>query len=105
MILVMLFNLLILFGMLWLVLQGIKILLSVVLDIFNEMFDLDIFKVSYATKSKLKRYARACMKPLGIVLLAAVAAGILYAGWICNLKFTNYLKDNTIDSKYERCAN
>ena len=96
----MLFNLLILFGMLWLVLQGIKILLLVVLDIFNEMFDLDIFKVSYATKNNIKRYARACMKPLCIVLLAAVAAGILYAGWICNLKFTDYLKDNTIDSRY-----
>ena len=98
----MLFNLLILFGVLWLVLQGIKILLAVVLDIFNELFDIDIFNVSCAIKSKLKRYARAYMKPLGIVLLAA---GILYVGWICNLKFTQYLKENTIDSKYERCAN
>lgn len=104
MILVVLFNLLILFGMLWLILQGIKMLFAIVVEIFSEIFDLDIFRISYAIKNKLKRYARAFMKCIGIALLILAAIGILYAGWICNLKFTDYLKDNTIDSKYERIA-
>jgi len=104
MILVVLLNLLILFGMLWLVLQSIKMLLAIIIEIFSETFDLDIFKISYATKNKLKRCARAFMKCIGTALLALAAAGILYAGWLCNLKFTDYLKENTIDSKYERIA-
>lgn len=104
MILVVLFNLAILFGMFWLALQGVKILLGVILEIFSEVFDIDDFGISYATKNKIKRYARASAKCLGIALLVLVAAGILYASWICNLKFTDYLKDNTIDSKYERIA-
>ena len=81
MILVLLFNMLMWFAVLWLALQGIKVLAAVVMEIFGETLGADSLKK--------------CIR-------VAIVAAVLYAGLACGVKLTSYLKDNTVSARYER---
>lgn len=95
MFIVLLFNLVLLFGMLWLVLKGISVLVHIAAGIFRDVFSLDVFNLSCSAKKRIK----ACIcAALAIVALATA----LHMSWDSVCKLVQHAKDSTVSAKYER---